>query len=163
MGGAPAWPAVPAYDALVAARCGLQWEARGWYGSPMHRVLGLDATSADVQPSPAIAIGSDRDGPIFPATAAPSVGAAYLATLGISAALVARQRTGRGQLVETSLMQGVLMTNAAGWQRPAARGGARLLRVGSGPPPDLEPASGRRRVGVHVGEPARLGHSRRVR
>ncbi len=74
--------------------------------------------SADVQPSPAIAIGSDRDGPIFPATAAPSVGAAYLATLGISAALVARQRTGRGQLVETSLMQGVLMTNAAGWQRP---------------------------------------------
>jgi crotonobetainyl-CoA:carnitine CoA-transferase CaiB-like acyl-CoA transferase len=23
----------PAYDALVAARCGLQWEARGWYGS----------------------------------------------------------------------------------------------------------------------------------
>ena len=108
----------PGYDALVAARCGLQWEARGWYGSPMHRVLGLDAASADIQPSPAIAIGSDRDGPIFPATAAPSVGAAYLATLGISAALVARERTGRGQLVETSLMQGVLMTNAAGWQRP---------------------------------------------
>jgi crotonobetainyl-CoA:carnitine CoA-transferase CaiB-like acyl-CoA transferase len=108
----------PGYDALVAARCGLQWEARGWYGSPMHRVLGLDAPSADVQPSAAIAIGSDRDGPIFPATAAPSVGAAYLATLGISSALVARQRTGRGQLVETSLMQGVLMTNAAGWQRP---------------------------------------------
>jgi crotonobetainyl-CoA:carnitine CoA-transferase CaiB-like acyl-CoA transferase len=71
-----------------------------------------------VQPSAAIAIGSDRDGPIFPATAAPSVGAAYLATLGISAALVARHRTGRGQHVETSLMQGVLMTNAAGWQRP---------------------------------------------
>ena len=108
----------PAYDALVAARCGLQWEARGWYGSPMHRVLGLDAESADIQPSAAIAIGSDRDGPIFPATAAPSVGAAYLATLGISAALVARQRTGIGQHVETSLMQGVLMTNAAGWQRP---------------------------------------------
>jgi crotonobetainyl-CoA:carnitine CoA-transferase CaiB-like acyl-CoA transferase len=108
----------PGYDALVAARCGLQWEARGWYGSPMHRVLGLDAPSVDVVPSAAIAIGSDRDGPIFPATAAPSVGAAYLATLGISAALVARRRTGRGQRVETSLMQGVLMTNAAGWQRP---------------------------------------------
>src|ERR1035441_5457678 len=101
----------PGYDALVAARCGLQWEARGGYGSPMHRVLGLDAPSALVQPSAAIAIGSDRDGPIFPATAAPSVGAAYLATLGISAALVARHRTGRGQRVDTSLMQGVLMTN----------------------------------------------------
>ena len=40
-----------------------------------------------------------------------------LAISGISAALYARERTGRGQLFETSLLQSAIMENAMGWQR----------------------------------------------
>jgi crotonobetainyl-CoA:carnitine CoA-transferase CaiB-like acyl-CoA transferase len=109
----------PAYDALVAARTGLQWEARGWYGSPIDRILGRDAARVDVTPSDAIRIGADRDGPIFAATPTPSIATAYLATLGISAALRARERTGAGQLVETSLLQGVIAFSGCNWQRPS--------------------------------------------
>ena len=46
--------------------------------------------------------GSPRSGPIFTYTPWPSMCAAYLATVGINAALLARLRTGRGQHVETS-------------------------------------------------------------
>ena len=108
----------PGYDALVAARTGLQWEARGWNGTPMDRILGLDAEHADSFVPDSVRIGADRDGPIFPATEAPSVLAAYLAVLGISAALRAREITGRGQWVETSLLQGVILSSCASWQRP---------------------------------------------
>jgi len=108
----------PGYDALVAARTGLQWEARGWNGTPMDRILGLDREHADDFVPDAVRIGANRDGPIFPATEAPSVLAAYLAVLGVSAALRARQQTGRGQWVETSLLQGVILSGCAGWQRP---------------------------------------------
>lgn len=109
----------PGYDALVAARAGLQWEARGWYGSSMDRILGRDRDAVEMDVPDAVRIGSDREGPIFTATAAPSVLAAYLATLGISAALRAREITGRGQWVETSLLQAILQANCATWQRPA--------------------------------------------
>jgi crotonobetainyl-CoA:carnitine CoA-transferase CaiB-like acyl-CoA transferase len=43
--------------------------------------------------------------------------AAYLATVGISGALYVRERTGRGQHVHTSLLQGVLATTIGAWQR----------------------------------------------
>jgi crotonobetainyl-CoA:carnitine CoA-transferase CaiB-like acyl-CoA transferase len=108
----------PARDQLVAARTGLQWEARGWYGSPMDRVKGVDRPTAQKQVAHAIRAGSDRDGPIFTASPAASTVAAYQAMLGISAALRARDVTGRGQWVETSLYQAVLGMNCAGWQRP---------------------------------------------
>jgi crotonobetainyl-CoA:carnitine CoA-transferase CaiB-like acyl-CoA transferase len=108
----------PGYDALVAARAGLQWEARGWYGTPMERVLGLDRDSVEMDVPPSIGIGSDREGPIFPATAAASVLTAYLTVLGVSAALRARTVTGRGQHVETSILQAIILGNCAGWQRP---------------------------------------------
>src|SRR5207237_2914264 len=68
------------YDALVAARAGLQVEEPGV-----------------------------REGPIFHYYAQPSYGAAYLATIGINAALFARERSGRGEWVQTSLLQGVLL------------------------------------------------------
>ena len=32
----------PAYDALVAAHTGIQWEQRGWYGTTMAHITGLD-------------------------------------------------------------------------------------------------------------------------
>ncbi len=106
----------PGYDALVAARTGLQWETRGWYGSPMSHILGRNAPSAPPVPA-AVRNGSDRDGPIFTATPAPSVAAAYLAALGISAALWEREHSGRGQWVETSLLQAIIVTLGSSWQR----------------------------------------------
>lgn len=79
----------PAFDALVQARSGMQAE----------------------QP------GVAREGPTFLYLPLPSYGACYLATLGISAALQAREITGLGQWVETSLMQGVLAFTTMLWSR----------------------------------------------
>src|SRR4051812_8784861 len=107
----------PGYDALVAARTGLQWEARGWNGSPMDHVLGRDAPTVDNEVPDEIRIGARHEGPIFTATATPSVATAYLATLGISAALRAREVTGRGQHVETSMLQAVILSAGTYWQR----------------------------------------------
>ncbi|HQR04696.1 MAG: CoA transferase [Proteobacteria bacterium] len=108
----------PGYDALVAARMGLQWEARGWYGSAMDRIQGKERKTVEMDVPDSVHIGSARSGPIFTATQAPSVVAAYQAVLGISAALRARELTGRGQWVETSLAQAVIMSNGCSWQRP---------------------------------------------
>ena len=49
-----------------------------------------------------------RPGPVHVVHPIPSVGAAMLATQGTVAALIARERTGRGRHVNTSLMAGVL-------------------------------------------------------
>jgi crotonobetainyl-CoA:carnitine CoA-transferase CaiB-like acyl-CoA transferase len=81
----PAYPAAsrnatrPGYDALVQARAGLQYEQPGW-----------------------------RDGPIFLHFPAPSMAACFTLAIGVTTALRARQHTGRGQRVETSLYQGAL-------------------------------------------------------
>jgi crotonobetainyl-CoA:carnitine CoA-transferase CaiB-like acyl-CoA transferase len=48
-----------------------------------------------------------------------SIGATLLTVTGISAGLYVRERTGRGQHFETSLVQAAIMANAMGWQRPA--------------------------------------------
>ena len=56
--------------------------------------------------------GSPRPGPIFTYTPWLSMGTAFLATTGINAALFARERTGRGQHVETSLLQAALTETA---------------------------------------------------
>ena len=109
----------PVYDQLVAARAGLQWEARGWYGSPMDHIKGLDRATVEHDVPDAVRIGADRDGPIFSATPATSIVTAYHASLGISAALRARQVTARGQWVEISMLQAIIASNGSGWQRPA--------------------------------------------
>jgi len=106
----------PGFDGLVAARTGFQWELRGWYGGPMRHVQGLDTPDGDAVPE-SLAMGSVREGPIFQATPAPSVGASHLASIGIGCALHAREVTGLGQRVDTSLLQGVLLYNASTWQR----------------------------------------------
>ena len=59
---------------------------------------------------------ADRPGPLFGGIPWASVATFYNATLAISAALRAREVTGRGQHVHTSLLQGVLATTVAGWQ-----------------------------------------------
>jgi crotonobetainyl-CoA:carnitine CoA-transferase CaiB-like acyl-CoA transferase len=89
----PGWPeghrfaGRPAYDALVQAAAGQQWEQPGW-----------------------------RPGPIFLAMPMPSMGAIYLVASGVLAALLARESTGRGQHVRTSLLQGVLLYTTQIWQ-----------------------------------------------
>jgi crotonobetainyl-CoA:carnitine CoA-transferase CaiB-like acyl-CoA transferase len=81
----------PAIDLLVQARTAVQYE------QPARR--------------------GGRSGPIFYASPLPSYGAAILANIGIAAALLHRERSGRGQRVETSLLQGVLAWTANTWQR----------------------------------------------
>lgn len=76
----------PGWDALVQARSGQQFEQQAW-----------------------------RPGPAFLASPLPSVAASYLVPTAILAALHARETTGRGQRVETSLYQGVLAFTTMLW------------------------------------------------
>src|SRR5438132_6140408 len=75
------------YDALVQASSGQMWEQPGW-----------------------------RMGPVFLHMPMPSMAACYLVATGVLAALSARERTGRGQHVETSLFQGALLYTTMLWQ-----------------------------------------------
>ena len=59
---------------------------------------------------------------------------AFLAAVGINAALLARERTGRGQHVETSLLQAAFSLTASKWQRAEHNDAARLPHL------DLRPA-----------------------
>jgi crotonobetainyl-CoA:carnitine CoA-transferase CaiB-like acyl-CoA transferase len=115
----------PGYDALVAARLGLQWEQRSWPGGAIDHINGVEPPLPGFEMPAGAAPGSPRSGPIFTYTPWPSLCAAFLATTGISAALLARETTGRGQLVETSLLQAMLSLTLGKVQRvehPLARG-----------------------------------------
>ena len=107
----------PTSDALVAARTGLQWEKRGWPGGSIERVNGVEPYLPEFHVDPERMEGPARPGPLFSAVPWPSLSAAYLATVGISAALFVRARTGRGQRVATSLLQGALINGVFTWQR----------------------------------------------
>jgi crotonobetainyl-CoA:carnitine CoA-transferase CaiB-like acyl-CoA transferase len=109
---------LPAIDALVAARTGLHWEQRGRVGTTIGMLCDLPVELEDLVIPPGCADGPDREGPLFPRSSWPSLGAAFLATTGVTAALRARDHTGRGQWVETSMLQGVLAATVGGWQRP---------------------------------------------
>jgi crotonobetainyl-CoA:carnitine CoA-transferase CaiB-like acyl-CoA transferase len=91
-GSCPAYPEghrladKPGYDALVQAASGQQWEQPGW-----------------------------RLGPIFLHMPMPSMGAMFLVPTGILAALIARETTGRGQHVRTSLLQGAFLYTTQIW------------------------------------------------
>jgi crotonobetainyl-CoA:carnitine CoA-transferase CaiB-like acyl-CoA transferase len=74
------WKDEPPIDALVMARMGILGSQPGFRPAPVHVVHPL-----------------------------PSSGAAILANLGIAASLLAREHTGRGRKVETSLMGGALL------------------------------------------------------
>jgi crotonobetainyl-CoA:carnitine CoA-transferase CaiB-like acyl-CoA transferase len=77
----------PGYDALVQASSGQMWEQPGW-----------------------------RMGPIFLHMPMPSMGAFYLVSTGLLAALFAREETGRGQHVTTSLFAGAMLYTTQIWQ-----------------------------------------------
>jgi crotonobetainyl-CoA:carnitine CoA-transferase CaiB-like acyl-CoA transferase len=85
----------PSYDALVQASSGMMSDQPGW-----------------------------RAGPIFLHLPLPSMGAMFLVATGLAAALSARERTGRGQHVETSLLQGVGLFTTQLWQDVGGRGAA---------------------------------------
>jgi crotonobetainyl-CoA:carnitine CoA-transferase CaiB-like acyl-CoA transferase len=107
----------PAYDGLVAARTGQQWEARGVVGGTLARLAGRDDPLGGLEAPEGCWVGAPRPGPLFGGLPWVDLGAFYLATLGISAALRAREVTGDGQHVETSLLQGAMATAVWPWQR----------------------------------------------
>jgi len=107
----------PGYDALVAARTGLLYDHRGRPGTPMELIGGRPGPHPEFGAPEGLTRGAARPGPLFPRSTWPSLGAAFLASLGISAALRAREVTGAGQWVETSLLEGALAAVALNWQR----------------------------------------------
>ena len=84
-GPARAYDRLPGYEHLVSALSG--------------RMVGIDHVSGAVS-------SQERAAPIFTATPVASYGAAQLALHGILAAILARESTGRGDHVSTSLLQG---------------------------------------------------------
>ena len=106
----------PALDALVQARTGLFYDQKGRKGTAMSYIMG-ELPDPELGPPVGMIRGADRDGPVFPRTNWPSLGAAYLASLGIAGALLERERSGRGQRVQTSLLQGALAAVTLNWQR----------------------------------------------
>ena len=107
----------PGYDALVAARTGLFFDQRGRVGTAMEFILGRPGPDPEFGPPDGMRRGTERPGPVFPRSTWPSLGAAFLSTLGITTALYSREHTGRGQRVDVSLLQGALAAVALNWQR----------------------------------------------
>jgi crotonobetainyl-CoA:carnitine CoA-transferase CaiB-like acyl-CoA transferase len=102
----------PGWDALVQARAGQQHEQPGWRPGPVHLH--------------------------FPA---PSMGACFLVAAGVLAALIAREESGRGQRVETSLYQGVLAYTTQIWQEHEHAGAAFRSMMTKTYPPGIHQGS----------------------
>jgi crotonobetainyl-CoA:carnitine CoA-transferase CaiB-like acyl-CoA transferase len=102
------WAGRPGYDALVQAASGQQWSQPGW-----------------------------RAGPIFLHMPMPSMGALFLVASGATAALVARERTGEGQHVRTSLLQGALLYTTQIWQYGSAAPGSYHEMMSKSYPPGI--------------------------
>jgi crotonobetainyl-CoA:carnitine CoA-transferase CaiB-like acyl-CoA transferase len=99
-----------AYEGVVAAKVGLY--SRGIFGP--------------------------RDGPVFSSNLIASSGAAHLAVAGTLAALIVRESTGRGQRVDTSLVQGLIAADYFGvYQAQLAKRAA-----GQGDAPGTAPGDG---------------------
>jgi crotonobetainyl-CoA:carnitine CoA-transferase CaiB-like acyl-CoA transferase len=107
----------PGYDALVAARVGTLTEQRGHLGGAMTHMNGEEPYLPDLEISEGMEPGSPRSGPIFTYTPWLSLATAFNASLGINAALLARETTRRGQHVETSLLQAAFTVTASKWLR----------------------------------------------
>jgi crotonobetainyl-CoA:carnitine CoA-transferase CaiB-like acyl-CoA transferase len=107
----------PGYDLLVAARSGLNWEHRSWPETGNIHMSGGDDPLEGYEVPWEWLQGPPREGPMTTAMPAPSMGAFYALTCAIDAALVARETTGRGQHVETSLFQGACAAGIMAWQR----------------------------------------------
>jgi crotonobetainyl-CoA:carnitine CoA-transferase CaiB-like acyl-CoA transferase len=137
----------PGYDALVAARSGLQFEQRGFPEGAVWHMTGREnpfVEAADIQPE--WVQGAEREGPLFVASPWPSLGASFSASVGIAAALFARQKSGHGQKVSTSLFQGALACGVGVWQRmeePDAPGFNTWILASTSPKGHFQCADGR--------------------
>ncbi len=107
----------PGLDALVAARTGHQFEMRGVAGGMMARLAGTEGMLPGLEAPEDCWVGPDREGPIFAGVPWVSLATFYIASLSINAALLARQKTGRGQRIDATLFGGVLATTLSGWQK----------------------------------------------
>lgn len=107
----------PAIDALVSARTGHMWEARGVVGGTIAKLSNSEPIMPGIEAPDGCWVGAEREGPLFPGIPWSSHAAFYLATLAINAAIRARGITGRGQHVHTSLMQGAICATLGAWQR----------------------------------------------
>jgi crotonobetainyl-CoA:carnitine CoA-transferase CaiB-like acyl-CoA transferase len=107
----------PGYDGLVAARTGLLYDQKGRRGTAMEYICGRSGPEPDFDTPEGLVRGADRSGPVCPRSTWPSIGAAYFAALGIASALRAREVSGVGQRVTTSLLQGALAAVCLNWQR----------------------------------------------
>jgi crotonobetainyl-CoA:carnitine CoA-transferase CaiB-like acyl-CoA transferase len=104
-GSAGPYARLKSYEGVVAAKMG--WYNRGMFGY--------------------------RAGPIFSGAPTASTGAAHLAVQGTLAALVAREVTGRGQRVETSLARGLIPADYFGIYHFQLAARAASANGGSGP------------------------------
>lgn len=107
------------YDTLVAARTGLQYEQRGWPEGSVRRMSKLEDPFADIDIDVLYRPGPDREGPLNVTSPWPSLGAFFSLSTGLAAALYARENTGRGQHVKSSLQQGAMVCGSGVWQRAA--------------------------------------------
>ena len=107
----------PTYDLLVSARMGIQWEHRSWPETSLYRMSKAPDQHPDFQVDYKWKQGPPREGPIVAGVPTVSLGAFYCAITSISAALLVRETTGRGQHVQTSMMQGSIFATQAVWQR----------------------------------------------
>ncbi|MCL2584370.1 MAG: CoA transferase [Streptosporangiales bacterium] len=105
----------PGIDGLVAARMGQQWEVRGQAGGTIGRLSGTDGMMPGLEAPEGCWVGPDRDGPLFTGVPWVSMATAYIATIGVNAAVRARGLNGRGQRVHASLAHGVLSTTIGAW------------------------------------------------
>lgn len=107
----------PAYDALVAARTGLQWDQRGRVGTSLSLIAGTPTPMAGIEVPDLPASRFGQEGPVFLRSTWPSLGAAFAAGVGIASALRAREVNGLGDHVNTSLLQGAMAAAGPTWMR----------------------------------------------
>jgi crotonobetainyl-CoA:carnitine CoA-transferase CaiB-like acyl-CoA transferase len=101
----------------VAARLGILDEQRGHAAGAIGHIHGEEPFLEDLEVPQGMAPGARRPGPLFTYTPWLSMGSAFIAATAINAALYARLTTGRGQHVETSLLQAALSMTSAKWMR----------------------------------------------
>ncbi|HEY3697855.1 MAG TPA: CoA transferase, partial [Spongiibacteraceae bacterium] len=105
------------YDALVAARCGVHWEQRGWPEGQLNHMAGIPDPFPDLEIPYDWIQGPPRPGPVFASTPSSSLGAFYNLSTALHAAIVVRGRTGLGQKIDTTLVQGAMNSLSGSWQR----------------------------------------------
>jgi crotonobetainyl-CoA:carnitine CoA-transferase CaiB-like acyl-CoA transferase len=107
----------PAYDLLVSARMGLQWEHRSWPETSLYRMAKAPDPYPDFDVDWDLKQGAPREGPLVVGVPTASLGTFYGASVAVCAALVAREASGRGQHIQTSMMQGCAYASGTVWQR----------------------------------------------